>query len=459
MREFKKKSKAQASSDSILQQANESKKDFFGVQAKLEMGKPGDKFEKEADAVADQVVNRTQGGENIQQKGEQEEEVQKKPISETISRVQKKDMEEEQVQSKKEKLEEEPVQKSEKEEEDAPIQTNTEKPTSKNQEEKEDIVQSKSNSQSQYGRNVSLSNQLDKSKGKGRPLDVATQNEMENGFATDFSQVRIHTGQEAEQMNQGIGAQAFTHGNDIYFNHEKYHPNNTEGKHLLAHELTHTIQQKGAQPQNIQRKIKITGTDQDTRDKFLKKINKGVSDKFKLTGNNQLEPEDENAKGKDTFSKKMLGAIKAAQNVELRLITENDRVFVDSFKSGKVDTADMLGLSDSIFKSLLVHFVVERFAMNDYEADKSTASNTDFKKAHKKGHEAQEAFLKELYPNKTIKYKSEGFDQSSKKVDKKNNGTIDYIFHFTDVKYVFTQPIKNGNILENITKAEIKVIN
>jgi len=43
-------------------------------------------------------------------------------------------------------------------------------------------------------------------------------------------------------------------------------------------------------------------------------------------------------------------------------------------------------------------------------------------------------------------------------VDKKDNGTIEYIFNFTDVKYVFTQPIKNGNILENITKSEIKVI-
>ena len=47
------------------------------------------------------------------------------------------------------------------------------------------------------------------------------------------------------KMSRDIGAQAFTHGNDIYFDKGKYNPNTREGKHLLTHELTHTIQQKG----------------------------------------------------------------------------------------------------------------------------------------------------------------------------------------------------------------------
>jgi hypothetical protein len=74
-------------------------------------------------------------------------------------------------------------------------------------------------------------------------MDDATRNEMEMGFGADFSQVNIHTGSQAVQMNKELGAQAFTHGKDIYFNERKYNPYSNEGKHLLAHELTHTIQQ------------------------------------------------------------------------------------------------------------------------------------------------------------------------------------------------------------------------
>jgi Domain of unknown function (DUF4157) len=53
-----------------------------------------------------------------------------------------------------------------------------------------------------------------------------------------------------------LGAQAFTNGNDIYFNNGKYNPNSKDGKHLLAHELTHTVQQSGGK--TIQKQSKQT---------------------------------------------------------------------------------------------------------------------------------------------------------------------------------------------------------
>ena len=68
---------------------------------------------------------------------------------------------------------------------------------------------------------------------------------MESAFGTDFSQVRIHTNSTAIQMNKELNAQAFTHGSDIYFNSGKYDPSSSSGQHLLAHELTHTVQQGG----------------------------------------------------------------------------------------------------------------------------------------------------------------------------------------------------------------------
>jgi len=74
-------------------------------------------------------------------------------------------------------------------------------------------------------------------------MDPNTQVLMQHSFGTDFSGVRIHTDGEAAQMSDELGASAFTVGGDIYFGSGKYSPDTNTGRHLLAHELTHTIQQ------------------------------------------------------------------------------------------------------------------------------------------------------------------------------------------------------------------------
>ncbi|HBT09687.1 MAG TPA: peptidoglycan-binding protein, partial [Leeuwenhoekiella sp.] len=71
----------------------------------------------------------------------------------------------------------------------------------------------------------------------------ATQTRMEQNFGTNLSDVRIHTDANAQKMSADLGAQAFTSGRDIYFNEGKYAPGSPEGDGLLAHELTHAIQQ------------------------------------------------------------------------------------------------------------------------------------------------------------------------------------------------------------------------
>ncbi len=86
-----------------------------------------------------------------------------------------------------------------------------------------------------------IENRLASKKGGGIPLDEQTRSFMEPRFGADFSAVRVHTDSTAIQMNQELGAQAFTHGNDIYFGAGKSPGNNN----LTAHELTHTIQQSG----------------------------------------------------------------------------------------------------------------------------------------------------------------------------------------------------------------------
>ena len=82
------------------------------------------------------------------------------------------------------------------------------------------------------------------SKGTGTRLSKAVNADMSEAFGADFSKVRVHIGKDAVQMNQNLNARAFTHGSDIYFNKNQFNPESTEGKHLLAHELTHVVQQQ-----------------------------------------------------------------------------------------------------------------------------------------------------------------------------------------------------------------------
>lgn len=83
------------------------------------------------------------------------------------------------------------------------------------------------------------------SRGGGHPMPTALRSQMESGFETDFSGVRLHTGSAAEAMSNDLSAKAFTYGNDIYFNRGQYSPDTTAGQHLIAHELTHVVQQSG----------------------------------------------------------------------------------------------------------------------------------------------------------------------------------------------------------------------
>jgi hypothetical protein len=206
-----------------------------------------------------------------------------------------------------------------------------------------------------------------------------------------------------------------------------------------------------------QRKLQITGLDDAKRKSFVKQINDGSALEYELDGKGFLQQKDKKKTATDEYSKQMVAGIADAQTVVLRLVSEDDKRFIDSFADGLVDYDDMKSLSADLFRNRLLHFVVERYAIPDYEKNKSTTSNADFLKAHKKGNESIERQMKEWFPKKTIKYKSEGFDQASKVVDKAGNGSIDYIFDYTDVQHVFKQPIVGGVTKENIISSKIVV--
>lgn len=81
--------------------------------------------------------------------------------------------------------------------------------------------------------------------GYGLPISRSERNFFEPRFATDFSTVRLHNDKNAASLAQSINARAFTHGRDIAFGQNEYTAGSVSGRKLLAHELTHVIQQNG----------------------------------------------------------------------------------------------------------------------------------------------------------------------------------------------------------------------
>jgi hypothetical protein len=79
--------------------------------------------------------------------------------------------------------------------------------------------------------------------GSGQSLSKDTRSQMETHLHSDFSHVRIHTGENATKSSREINAKAYTFGNDIVFNKNFYSPGTKEGDRLIAHELTHVVQQ------------------------------------------------------------------------------------------------------------------------------------------------------------------------------------------------------------------------
>ena len=163
---------------------------YLPVQAKLSVGAPDDPLEHEANAMADRIMRMPEQN-FIQRKCshcEEEEKAQRKPLSSFIQRKE---------------------------------------------------------SAGGTAATDAISNQVNSSKGNGTGMEEGTKSFMETRFGTDFSDVRIHTDNGAMQMNSALSAKAFTVGSDIYFNRGEYTPASQSGKHLLAHELTHTVQQTG----------------------------------------------------------------------------------------------------------------------------------------------------------------------------------------------------------------------
>lgn len=199
----------------------------LAVQTKLKIGRPSDKFEQEADRVAEEVMRmpEPQALEGAAISGltspphiqrvcpECEEELNSRPVA--IQRI---------------------CPECEKELHRQPLE-----------EEEEETIQAKEIS----GRTAEVTSdvqaQINRLRGSGQPLPVSTRAFFEPRFGRNFGGVRVHTGAQAAEAARAVNARAFTVERDVVFGAGAYVPGTATGRHLLAHELTHVVQQGSSQ--------------------------------------------------------------------------------------------------------------------------------------------------------------------------------------------------------------------
>jgi hypothetical protein len=206
--------------------------DFFApaVQMKMAVNKPDDKFEQEADKMADKVMRMPAPATGKDEKLQRapEEKLQKKEQD----KIQKAAAPEEKIQ--KAPQPEEKLQK-------APAQ--------------EEKLQRKGGDGAPAVTSNVQSAIHNKTTG-GQPMSADVRSFMEPRFNADFSNVRVHSDPESAGLSNQLSARAFTYQNHVFFSHDQYQPGTSEGKQLLAHELTHTIQQGHA----VQRSPQVSTT-------------------------------------------------------------------------------------------------------------------------------------------------------------------------------------------------------
>jgi outer membrane protein OmpA-like peptidoglycan-associated protein len=171
------------------------------IQAKLKVGQPNDKYEQEADRVADQVMSMPEPF--VQRQGEQEEEeIQTKVLAEQITPL---------------------VQRQ-------PI-------------EEEEVLQTKDAIGSTHKVTQDIEYRIQSLKGGGQPLPESARSYFEPRFGYNFRNVRLHTNAEAGKISKALNAQALTIGSNILFRNGQYSLETSARGKLMAHELAHVVQQ------------------------------------------------------------------------------------------------------------------------------------------------------------------------------------------------------------------------
>ena len=218
------------------------------IQAQLTVGAAGDTYEQEADRIAAEVAHGPAMGQDAGDRGGAGAST---AVTATITPV-------------------------------AQRHTPDPKPGSEPGDEEEGDVQRSSagGREAAFDAGAAFEATLQRRAGAGRPLDPAVQRDMEASFGAGFGGVRVHDDAEAVDLNRSVGANAFTRGQDIYLGSSHLDAGSAQGRHLLAHELTHVVQQTGGragrtvQRDNIKRGDELPDLKKTTEGKIGKALDR-----------------------------------------------------------------------------------------------------------------------------------------------------------------------------------------
>jgi hypothetical protein len=221
----------------LIQRMNEA----LPIQTKMTVTAADDKYEKEADAMADAVTRKIDES-SVQREGDEEEMMMERDT------IQRDDMDDDDMMMKRDT-----IQRDDMDDDDMMMKRDTIQRDDMDDDDmmmKRQVVQ-RADFDAYEGGDVGsdVEQQIDSARGGGQAIDDSVRAPMESAFGADFSGVRVHTDSTSDQLNNAVQAKAFTTGNDIFFKQGEYNPGSSDGQKLLAHELTHTIQQGAAGPQ------------------------------------------------------------------------------------------------------------------------------------------------------------------------------------------------------------------
>jgi hypothetical protein len=195
------------------------------IQAKLTVGAADDQYEQEADRVAKNVMSAGPASDNVQRVGPEDDELQMKRAD-----IQRVGPEEDELQMKRAD-----IQRIGEEEDELMMK-------------RADIQRAEVDMSGSFDVDENVEGQINSAKGGGQTLPDETQSFFESRFGQDFGDVRVHANSQADSLNRSVGARAFTNGADIFMRSNEYSPDTSSGRELLAHELTHVVQQTGGKP-------------------------------------------------------------------------------------------------------------------------------------------------------------------------------------------------------------------
>jgi hypothetical protein len=298
----------------------------------------------------------------------------------------------------------------------------------------------------------------------GRPLDPASRAFFESRFGHDFSRVKVHTDERAAESARAVNALAYTVGRDVVFGAGRFRPDTHAGRLLIAHELTHVVQQSAAGPQErsghaqgpareaeadraaeavsrgapvaevargpagaIQRSVEMRDVGKGEGSGFarlpelivrLNNVSRGLT--FSLDGRNLRALARPGGTLSD-FDRQMMEFIDAGAVIPLRLTNRHDLLadaqgdFVDQIEgddwgTGNVDMDDLLASTDLGMQLLLLHILRERLSTADYARRMRSlnpavpAQGAEFNRAHRAGIDTEARMLRDYFGDPTIRF-------------------------------------------------------